>query len=115
MLRCALLLVVSNVFMTLAWYGHLRWFKPSTPLWLVVLASWSLAFLEYWFLVPANRIGHLHASATQLKILQEAISLSVFVPIVFLLLGERLRWNHACAFALLLGAVALAFLPSRPS
>ena len=115
MLRTVLLLVVSNVFMTLAWYGHLRWFKPGTALWLVVMVSWGLAFFEYCFQVPANRIGHLHASATQLKILQEAISLSVFVPIVFLLLHERLRWNHACAFLLLLGAVALAFLPSKPS
>lgn len=113
MLRTVILLVVSNIFMTLAWYGHLKWFKPSTALWLVVLVSWGLAFFEYCFQVPANRIGHLHASATQLKILQEAISLTVFVPIVFLLLGERLRWNHACAFVLILAAVALAFLPSR--
>lgn len=113
MIRVILFLVVSNVFMTLAWYGHLRWFKASSPLWLVVTASWGLALFEYCFQVPANRLGHLHASATQLKILQEAISLTVFVPIVFLLLGERLRWNHALAFALLVGAVALAFLPGK--
>lgn len=113
MIRVILFLVVSNVFMTLAWYGHLRWFKASSPLWLVVAASWGLALFEYCFQVPANRLGHLHASATQLKILQEAISLTVFVPIVFLLLGERLRWNHALAFALLVGAVALAFLPGK--
>jgi len=111
--RTILLLVVSNIFMTLAWYGHLRWSKPSTPLWLVVLASWGLAFFEYCFQVPANRFGYGRFSATQLKILQEAISLSVFAGFAFLALHERLRWNHAAAFALLLAAVALAFLPSR--
>lgn len=87
------LLIVSNVFMTLAWYGHLK-FKQS-PLWLAVILSWGLALFEYVFQVPANRIGSEVMSITQLKILQEAITLTVFSIIAFLLFGETLRWNHA--------------------
>ena len=87
------LLIVSNVFMTLAWYGHLK-FKQS-PLWLAVILSWGLALFEYVFQVPANRIGSEVMGITQLKILQEAITLTVFSIIAFLLFGETLRWNHA--------------------
>src|ERR1051325_4516958 len=106
-----LLLVCSNVFMTFAWYGHLK-FK-SAPLWRVVLASWGIAFFEYVLMVPANRWGHGPYSATQLKILQEIITLSVFAGFALLYLGERLKWNHLAAFACLLGAVAFTFLPKN--
>lgn len=102
------LLIVSNVFMTLAWYGHLK-FKQS-PLWLAVILSWGLALFEYVFQVPANRIGSEVMSITQLKILQEAITLTVFSIIAFLLFGETLRWNHAVSYALLIGAVFFAFM-----
>ena len=105
-----LLLVVSNIFMTLAWYGHLKFMHgPSWPLWLVILASWGIALFEYCFQVPANRLGYGTYSATQLKIIQEVISLTVFSLFACAVLGERLRWNHFLAFVLLLGAVALAF------
>ena len=102
------LLLVSNVFMTLAWYGHLK-FKQS-PLWLAVILSWGLALFEYVFQVPANRIGSEVMSITQLKILQEAITLTVFSIIAFLLFGETLRWNHVVSYALLIGAVFFAFM-----
>ena len=108
-----LLLVISNLFMTLAWYGHLRFMKGAAwTLPLVILASWGVAFFVYCFQVPANRLGYGHFSAYQLKIIQEVVSLIVFSLMIWLLLGEHLRWNHLLAF-LLLGAVALAFLPSR--
>ena len=107
------LLVVSNLFMTLAWYGHLKFLKGSSwPLWAVVLISWGVAFFEYCFQVPANRLGYGAYSATQLKILQEGISLAVFTVFAAVLLGERLRWNHAAAYALILVAVWLAFRPA---
>ncbi len=103
------LLTTSNLFMTFAWYGHLK-FK-SAPLWLAVLASWGIAFFEYCLMVPANRWGHANYSATQLKIMQEVITLTVFAGFAVLYLGEKLRWNHLAAFVCLLGAVAFAFLP----
>jgi hypothetical protein len=103
------LLALSNVFMNFAWYGHLK-FK-SSPMWVVILASWGLAFFEYCLQVPANRWGHGRFSATQLKVLQEGISISVFVGIAAFYLKERLRWNHWAAFLLLLAAVALAHWP----
>lgn len=103
-----LLLVVSNVFMTLAWYGHLK-FKQS-PLWMAVILSWGLALFEYVFQVPANRIGSEVMSVTQLKILQEAITLVVFTIIAFLLFGETLKWNHFVSYAFLIGAVFFAFI-----
>jgi uncharacterized protein (DUF486 family) len=105
------LLVASNVFMTFAWYGHLK-FK-SSPLWLVILASWGIAFFEYLLMVPANRWGHTHYSATQLKIIQEVVTLGVFSVFVIAWLGERIRWNHVAAFACILAAVAFTFLPGR--
>jgi len=103
------LLLGSNVFMTFAWYGHLK-FKNS-PLWLVIVASWGIAFFEYVLQVPANRWGHSVYSATELKIMQEVITLGVFTGFVFLYLGERVRWNHLAAFVCILAAVAFTFLP----
>lgn len=105
------LLCGSNVFMTFAWYGHLK-FK-SSPLWLVILASWGIAFFEYLLMVPANRWGNSVYSATQLKIIQEVVTLTVFVGFAMLYLGERLRWNHFAAFACILAAVAFTFLPKE--
>lgn len=109
-----LLLIISNLFMTLAWYGHLRFMKGSGwALPLVILASWGIALFEYCFQVPANRLGYGHFTAYQLKIIQEVISLVVFCLFAGALLGERLRWNHFLAFLLLLCAVALAFYRPR--
>jgi uncharacterized protein (DUF486 family) len=107
-MKTVLLLIVSNVFMTLAWYGHLK-FK-SSALWLAVLASWGLAFFEYIFQVPANRFGSDVFSVTQLKIIQEAITLTVFTLIAYVLFGESLKWNNVVSYILLIGAVFFAFL-----
>ncbi len=103
------LLVLSNLFMTFAWYGHLKY--KSAPLANVILASWGIAFFEYCLQVPANRWGNAIYSATQLKIIQEIITLSVFSGFALVYLGERLRWNHLAAFICVLGAVAFTFLP----
>jgi len=102
-----LLLLCSNVFMTFAWYGQLKF--PSAPLWLVVPVSWGIAFLEYCLAVPANRIGYTVYSAAQLKTMQEVITLAVFAVFSALYLGEAIRWNHIVAFALLVGAAFFAF------
>jgi uncharacterized protein (DUF486 family) len=104
------LLVASNIFMTAAWYGHLRF--RTTPLWIVILASWGIAFFEYCLQVPANRWGYGQFTAAQLKIAQEAITLVVFVVFAWLWLGEQPRWNEAVAFALVLAAVVVI---SRPA
>lgn len=109
-MRTLLLLLASNVFMTAAWYGHLR-FKAA-PLWKVILISWGIAFFEYCLQVPANRYGYGVFSAYQLKILQEVITLVVFAVFAMLWLGEPPRWNYAVAFVLLLAAVGFAFLPN---
>lgn len=101
------LLVCSNVFMTFAWYGHLK-FKDS-PLWLVVLASWGIAFFEYCLQVPANRMGHEVFSAAQLKGMQEVITLAVFAVFSVAYLGEKIRWNHIAGFVLLIAAASLIF------
>lgn len=106
--KAVLLLVVSNVFMTLAWYGHLK-FKQS-PLWAAIILSWGLAFFEYIFQVPANRIGNEVLSVTQLKVIQEAITLTVFTLFAYLLFGETLKWNNIVSYALLIAAVFFAFL-----
>ena len=103
------LLFASNVFMTMAWYGHLRF--RSAPLWIAILASWGIAFLEYCLQVPANRWGYGRFSAAQLKITQEVITIVVFVVFAWLWLGETPRWNEAVAFGLVLAAVAVASLP----
>jgi uncharacterized protein len=101
------LLAVSNVFMTFAWYGHLK-FK-ETALWKVVLISWSIALFEYCFQVPANRIGHRHFSAAQLKTIQEVVTLVVFAGFSVLYLKEDLKWNYIVGFAFILAAVFFVF------
>ena len=102
-----ILLIVSNVFMTLAWYGHLK--HKSSALWLAILASWGLAFFEYVFQVPANRIGSDVFTVTQLKILQEAITLTVFTGVAYFMFGETLKWNNVVSYLFLIGAVIFAF------
>jgi uncharacterized protein len=102
-----LLLIVSNAFMTFAWYGHLK--HKSSALWLAILASWGLAFFEYVFQVPANRIGSGILSVTQLKILQECITLVVFTIIAYFMFGETLKWNNIVSYLFLVGAVVFAF------
>jgi uncharacterized protein (DUF486 family) len=94
--------------MTLAWYGHLK-FK-SKPLLVAIFASWGIALLEYVFQVPANRFGAERFSVTQLKILQECITLVVFTALAYLLFGESLKWNNLVAFLLVIGAVYFSFL-----
>jgi uncharacterized protein (DUF486 family) len=101
------LLLASNVFMTFAWYGHLKY--KAHPLWIVILASWGIAFFEYALQVPANRWGHSVYSAAQLKTIQEVISLSVFVVFAVWFLGEPLRWNHLVGFALIATGAAFVF------
>lgn len=102
-----ILLLISNVFMTFAWYGHLKY--KSTALWAVILISWGIAFFEYMFQVPANRIGHEYFSAAQLKIMQEAITLIVFSIFSVLFLRESLKWNDIVGFVLILLAVFFVF------
>jgi uncharacterized protein len=97
------LLILSNVFMTFAWYGHLK-FKAA-PIFTVILISWAIAFFEYVLQVPANRIGHGHFSAAELKTIQEVITLSVFAVFSVLYLREPLAWNHLVGFGFIaLGA-----------
>jgi len=112
-MRTILLLTISNIFMTFAWYGHLK-FKDS-PLWLAILASWLIAFVEYCFQVPANRYGHGQFSAAQLKTIQEIITLAVFCGFSVLYLKEPLRWNVLAGFAMIVGAAFLIFkdVPAR--
>ena len=102
-----LLLLFSNVFMTFAWYGQLKY--PAAPLWLVIPISWGIAFFEYCLAVPANRIGHTVYSAAQLKTMQEVITLAVFAVFSVTYLGEALKWNHLVAFGLIVGAAFFAF------
>ena len=102
------LLIGSNVFMTMAWYGHLKF--TDRPLWLVVMASWGIAFFEYCLQVPANRMGHVVYSAPQLKGMQEVITLIVFAGFSIWYLGEPMRWNHLAGFALIVIAAWLIFL-----
>jgi hypothetical protein len=107
MLTPIFLLCVSNVFMTFAWYGQLKF--PNTPVWVLVLVGWGIAFFEYCFAVPANHYGHKVYSAAQLKTMQEVITLCVFAVFSLTYLGEPLRWNHLAAFACLVGAAYFAF------
>mgnify|MGYP000907535466 CR=1 FL=1 len=106
------MLVVSNVFMTLAWYRHLK-FKDHQPLWQAILVSWGIAFFEYCIMVPANRWGFSSYSLFQLKIIQEGVTLAVFVAFAVLYFQTRPQWNHVAAFACLVAAVAFAFLPAK--
>src|ERR1700743_3792359 len=106
-----LLLIASNVFMTCAWYGHLKY--PNEAYWKVILASWGIAFFEYCLQVPANRIGKEQFSAYQLKLIQEIITLSVFVVFAMVYLKEPPRWNYIVSFAMIIGAVFFAFMPAK--
>ncbi len=103
------LLIASNVFMTFAWYGHLK-FKTA-PLVTVVLISWGIAFFEYVLQVPANRIGHGHFSAAQLKTIQEVITLTVFAVFSVVYLGEALRWTHFAGFGFIALGAWFIFAP----
>jgi uncharacterized protein (DUF486 family) len=108
-MRTVLLLLASNVFMTVAWYGHLRF--RGVALWKVVMVCWGIAFFEYCLQVPANRWGYGQFTAYQLKVMQEVITLVVFMGFSAVWLGEPPRWNYAVAFLLILAAVGFAFLP----
>ena len=101
------LLVLSNVFMTAAWYGHLK-FK-ETALWKVILISWLIAFAEYCFQVPANRLGSYQFSTAQLKTIQEVITLIVFCVFSVVYLREELKWNYIVGFLFIIGAVFFIF------
>ena len=107
MFKTVVLLIISNIFMTFAWYGHLK-FKTK-PLIVVIVGSWAIAFFEYMFQVPANRIGSQTFTVTQLKILQECITLVVFTGIVYLLFGETMKWNILVSYVFIVGAVYFAF------
>ncbi len=101
------LLICSNIFMTIAWYGHLKF--EQQPLWKVILVSWSIAFFEYCFQVPANRIGYGRFTPVQLKVIQEIVTLTVFGVFTTYYFGSHLRWNHGVAALLLVGAAFFAF------
>jgi len=96
-MRTIILLTISNIFMTFAWYGHLKY--RTSALWKVILVSWGIAFFEYCFQVPANRFGSYEFSTAQLKTIQEVITLSVFSVFSVLYLGEKIKWNYAAGFA----------------
>ena len=105
------LLLISNIFMTFAWYGHLKEHKAS-PLWLVILASWGIAFFEYCFQVPANRLGALDGFSTaHLKTIQEIITLGVFVVFSVWFLHEPIKWNHLVGFAFVAVGACFVFKP----
>lgn len=106
-MRTIVLLTVSNLFMTIAWYGHLKY--KNVPIVKVIIISWLIAFVEYCFQVPANRIGHLQFSAAQLKTMQEAITLVVFSVFSVVYLQEELRWNYVLGFLLIVAAVFVIF------
>jgi uncharacterized protein len=101
------LLTISNIFMTFAWYGHLKY--RDVPLYKVIVVSWLIAFFEYCFQVPANRIGSYEFTAAQLKTIQEVITLTVFAAFSVLYLGQPLRWNYLVGFGLIVAAVAVIF------
>jgi len=106
-MRTIVLLTISNIFMTFAWYGHLKY--REVPLYKVILVSWLIAFFEYCFQVPANRIGSYEFTAAQLKTIQEVITLTVFAAFSVLYLGQPLRWNYLVGFGLIVAAVAVIF------
>lgn len=121
-LTTVILLIISNVFMTLAWYGHLKLqsagISTNWPLYVVIAVSWGIALLEYCVMVPANRIGYAENggpfSLIQLKVIQEVISLTVFTVIAMIMFsGEKFHWNHLAAFLCLVAAVYFAFIPSK--
>lgn len=106
-MKTIILLTISNIFMTIAWYGHLKY--KESPLFKVVLISWFIAFVEYCFQVPANRIGHYQFSAAQLKTIQEVITLIVFCIFSIVYLKEELKWNYIVGFTMMVGAVFFIF------
>jgi uncharacterized protein (DUF486 family) len=106
-MKTVLLLILSNTFMNLAWYGHLK-FKEQ-PLWLAILASWGIALLEYVFQVPANRLGSQQWSVAQLKVLQECITLAVFIVVAWFLFNTPIRWNIGVSYLCIVAAVYFAF------
>jgi uncharacterized protein (DUF486 family) len=107
------LLLLSNIFMTYAWYGHLK-FHGDKALWVAILLSWGIAFFEYCLMVPANRLGYGRFTGYELKIIQEVITLVVFVGFASLVLGEKLKWNYALSLLCLALAVFFAFGVNRP-
>ena len=111
-MKTIILLFCSNVFMTFAWYGHLK-YGHAGPLWKAILVSWLIALLEYCLAVPANRLGFGAFTGFQLKILQEAITVSVFIIFAITFLKERMAWNYAVSFVLLIAAVVVAFAFNR--
>lgn len=102
-----ILLIISNVFMTFAWYGHLR--HKNSALWIVILVSWGIAFLEYCFQVPANRMGHEIYNVVQLKTIQEVITLIIFSLFSVLYLKEQFKWNYLIGFIFIILAVFFIF------
>jgi uncharacterized protein len=106
-MRTVVLLTISNIFMTFAWYGHLKY--KSSPLWIAIAVSWLIAFVEYCFQVPANRMGHGEFTAAQLKTIQEVVTLVVFSVFSVLYLKEDFRWNYLVGFALIVVAVFIIF------
>lgn len=106
-MKTIILLTISNTFMNIAWYGHLN-FKDK-PLWIVILISWGIAFFEYLFQVPANRIGSSQWSVTQLKIMQECITLVVFTVVAFAIFKAPFKWNYLVSYLFIVGAVYFAF------
>jgi uncharacterized protein (DUF486 family) len=106
-MRTIILLLISNIFMTFAWYGHLKY--RNSPLWLAILVSWGIAFFEYCFQVPANRIGSYEFSTAQLKTIQEVITLLVFSGFSVFYLKEDLKWNYLVGFSFMVGAVFFVF------
>ncbi len=106
-MRTIVLLIFSNIFMTIAWYGHLRY--KNSPLGLAILVSWLIALVEYCFQVPANRFGHSQFSAAQLKTIQEIITLIIFSIFSVVYLKEGLKWNYLAGFLMIIGAAILIF------
>lgn len=106
-MQTVILLTISNVFMTFAWYGHLKY--KTSPLWIAIIVSWLIAFVEYCFQVPANRYGYGQFTAAQLKTIQEVITLSVFCVFSILYLKEEFRWNYLVGFLMIIAAVFVIF------
>lgn len=106
-MQTIILLAISNIFMTFAWYGHLKY--KTSPLWMAIMVSWGIAFFEYCFQVPANRIGYGRFDGAQLKTIQEVITLIVFMGFSVLYLKEDLRWNYIVGFSLIIAAVFFVF------
>ena len=107
------LLTISNIFMTFAWYGHLK--HKDWPLWVAVLVSWGIAFFEYCFQVPANRFGHAQFSAPQLKTIQEVITLVVFAAFSIMYLKEPMKWNYVVGFVMIAGGAFFVFKDWSPA